>query len=59
MLAKASDFEIQGETKISVNAKDPSKQLTFFNAMAFKTQNSMIFEVRINDANINAPILGR
>jgi hypothetical protein len=57
LLSKATDnsFEIQAETSIFSNINDSSITGTLFNAFAIKTDESMIFEFRMNTNIQNAP----
>lgn len=59
LLSKSNDnkFEIQGETSTNANVNDNSIVGTIFNAFAFKTNDSSVFEVRINKSDINNPYL--
>lgn len=60
LLVKALDnsFEIQSETKVFKNVNNPNIAGTLYKAFALKTNDSMTFEVRLNEQNNNLPFLG-
>ena len=59
ILSKAVDnsLEIQAETSIFTNVNDASIAGTFFNAFAITTNDSMIFEFRMNNNILNSPVI--
>jgi hypothetical protein len=50
-------FEIQASTQIFQNVQDNSISATLFDSFAMTTNNSQIFEIRLNSATPNNPFL--
>ncbi len=51
-------FMIQARTKILENVNDTSISGTLFDSFAFKTSDSQIFEIRLNEQDTKYPYLG-
>ena len=50
-----NSFELQGQTIIIENLKDSSISGTLFSSFALRTNESSIFEVRLNSTDWNFP----